>query len=141
LKLPEHHPLIVEKEIEEYNKKSKNLEIFKRNNFTVFTIIEMDATLHPDLLYAQIETKLHLFGFSLYDPYIEPIPLDGAEGGFHNVPVGEAIKFYSKLSLGEMEPERKISEFGHYCPVEYHSTKKLVSTSLDLSVHYRVKFC
>jgi adenylate kinase family enzyme/YHS domain-containing protein len=139
IKSPEHDPVQIEKDIVRYNESKKNIEAFKKENFNIFTTIELDGTQHPDTLASQLQTLMYIRGFSMYTPYIEPFVLAGTAGGFEGISYAEVIKYYSNLDLKESEAPRQIGSFGKYCPVEYTRSNTLVSTTFQFSASYKAK--
>ncbi|KAJ3312582.1 adenylate kinase [Boothiomyces sp. JEL0838] len=139
IKLPENDPEVFKLELAKYTAFEQKIELFKKNNFNSLQIIELDATMHPDVLFDQLKIRMEARGFSVYNPIVDAMPLVGPEGGFKGIVESDIFKYYCSLNVKDNEPPRDLSEFGKYCPVAYYTEKKLVETTMEYAAVYRGK--
>ncbi|KAJ3325576.1 adenylate kinase [Boothiomyces sp. JEL0866] len=137
IKLPENDPEMFKVELAKYTSFESKIELFKKNNFNTLQIIELDATMHPDVLFDQLKIRMEARGFSIYSPIVDAIPLLGAEGGFKGIAEVDIFKYYCSLNVKDNEPPRELSVFGKYCPVAYYNEKKLVETNMEYAAVYK----
>jgi hypothetical protein len=69
-------------ELEAYEKNQAEIDLFRKHNFDVLNIVDLDATLHPDMLFEHLKKRMHIRGYSIYNPVIIPKRLIPIEGGF-----------------------------------------------------------
>jgi adenylate kinase family enzyme/YHS domain-containing protein len=139
IKLPDSDPEQIQKQAELYVQGETRLEQFRKNEFNLLRIIELDATQHPEQLYSQLLLRMHARGFSVNHPYVPAIRLTGPESGFKGVSEQEIIKFYNQMNMQDHEPEREFGEFSKYCPVAFKELGKLVATSMEIACKYKGK--
>ncbi|KAJ3273051.1 adenylate kinase [Terramyces sp. JEL0728] len=137
IKNPENDPEKFKLELAKYTAFEAKLESFKKNNFNTLQIIEVDATMHPDVLFDQLKIRMDANGFSVYSPIVDAVPLTGAEGGFKGIAESDIFKYYCSLNLKDNEPQRELSVYGKYCPVVYYHDKKLVETTMEYAAVYK----
>jgi adenylate kinase family enzyme/YHS domain-containing protein len=139
IKLPDSDPEQIQKQAELYIQGETRLELFRKNEFNLLRIIELDATQHPEQLYTQLLVRMHSRGFSVNHPYVPAVRLTGPESGFKGVSEQEIMKFYNQMNIQDHEPEREFSEYSKYCPVAFKEAGKLVATSMEIACKYKGK--
>jgi hypothetical protein len=82
IKYPQDEPSVFKIELEAYEKNQAEIDLFRKHNFDVLNIVDLDATLHPDMLFEHLKKRMHIRGYSIYNPVIIPKRLIPIEGGF-----------------------------------------------------------
>lgn len=139
IKFPENEPERVAEDLAEYAKYHETIEQFKAKHFSLLQIIELDAMLHPDVVYEQLVGMLKLRGFSSVHPWIAPIQLrQPEEGAKESMSEDQWMNHFASVDLDGNNPPRSLSQFDRYCPVAFYDTGELQDTTYQSAVEYKV---
>eukprot|EP00842_Homolaphlyctis_polyrhiza_P006388 jgi/Hompol1/6750/HPOL_001194-RA len=137
VKKPEDGPEICEKELAEYALYEQALNELRTQHFDMLRVIDLDATVHPEVLFDQLKKTLDARNFSLFSKPIEAKRLPVPEGGLKGMPESEVLKYYSALNAEEGETRREISHFKRFCPVSFLNSGELVEADMSAAAVYR----
>ncbi|KAI8911461.1 hypothetical protein EDD86DRAFT_188816 [Gorgonomyces haynaldii] len=139
IKFPMDDPQFFGPQIKQYKKLQEPLKEFRAKNFPVLNIIDLDATLHPDMLFDHLKKLLLIRSMSIYNPVIVPRKLPAIDGGFSNVVLQDALKHYQSIQLAEGDPPRELSIYQQLCPVTFATTGVLFDCDFNFCCLYKAK--
>lgn len=137
IKVPEDDPALFTQELDEYEKLQQKIDEFRQSHFDILTIIDLDASQHPDLVFEQLKKQCLIRGFSVYNPVSFPRRLVTMEGGFKTMSEIEIFKTYTLQVANEGDPAYSLSMYKKSCPVTFYTQNTLVDCDLLLAAVYK----
>ena len=145
LKNPEDDPLFFQNRIQEYETIEKQIKEFRIEHFNILNIVDLDATQHPDTVFEQMQKRMLIRGYSIFNPVILPIVLQPQEGGlkgnfiiYLDIMESDILRHYANWNLADQEQPRELGIFMKSCPVAYYLHGTNNDCDLALAVSYKV---
>ncbi|KAJ3195085.1 adenylate kinase [Irineochytrium annulatum] len=135
IKRPEDSHERISKELYTYDAKEQEIYDMTTALFDNLSVINVDATQHPDLMFRNVMERLESMG--IWTTYV-PIrvkrltPPEG--GGFREVDI---VNYLCINDLEDGEPPREESIWGRFCPVSFVEEHAIVKSKLSWPVSYR----
>lgn len=118
VKNPFDEPLNVAEDLKRFEEQEKAIEEISAKYFDILRVIDLDANLHPELLYEQVKMRLEMRGFSVFNKPVDVKRLPPPEMGIQGI----LYRTSHRHTIGDM------NEYDPYRDVGYGTNQVLSRT-------------